>query len=94
MTVNFEHLDYMESIHPSMSVMVKYSVFADVKNGMVTITSIRGKVCSLLFEGEWETLDIPVFGNNRETNKMLSLFTDLAIEKYESEKIERSNQTA
>lgn len=94
MTVNFEHTDFLESIHPSMSVMVKYSVMADVKNGMVTLTSIRGKVCSLLFEGEYETLDIPVFGNNRERNKMLSLFTDLAIEKYESEKIERSNQTA
>lgn len=94
MTVNFEYIDHLESMHPSMSVMVQYSVFADVKNGMVTLTSIRGKVCSLLFEGEYGMLDIPVFGNNRETNKMLSLFTDLAIEKYESEKIERANQTA
>lgn len=93
MTVNFEHVDYLESIHPSMSVMVQYSVFADVKNGMVTLTSIRGKVCSLLFEGDYETLDIPVFGNNREKTELIALFTRLAIEKYESEKIERANQT-
>ena len=94
MTVNFEYADYLESIHPSMSVMVKYSVFADVNNGMVRLTSIRGKVCSLLFEGEYETLDIPVMGNNREKNELIALFTSLAIKKYEIEKIERSNQTA
>ena len=94
MTVNFEHIDYLESIHPSMSVMVKYSVFADVENGMITLTCIRGKVCSLLFEGDYETLDIPVFGNNREKNELIALFTRIAIEKYESEKIERRNQTA
>ena len=51
-TINFEYTDYLESIHPSMSVMVKYSVFADVDNGVVTLTSIRGKVCSLLSEGD------------------------------------------
>ena len=94
MTVNFEHTDYLESIHPSMSVMVKYSVFADVDNGVVTLTYIRGKVCSLLFEGEYETLDIPVMGNNREKNELIALFTSLAMKKYESEQIERRNQTA
>jgi len=97
MTVNFEHTDYLESIHPSMSVMVKYSVFADVK---VTLTSIRGKVCSLLSEGEYETLDIPVMGNNREKNELIALFTQLAvkaaqneIKRREDEK-QRANQTA
>ncbi len=101
MTVNFEHVDYLESIHPSMSVMVKYSVFADVKNGMVTITYIGGKVCSFLSEGEYETLDIPVMGNNREKNELIALFTRLAlkaaqdeIKRRENEKNERSNQTA
>ena len=92
-TINFEHTDYLESIHPSMSVMVKYSVFADVDNGMVTLTSIRGKVCSLLSEGEWETLDIPVMGNNREKNELIALFTGLAIKAAQNE-IERRNQTA
>ena len=92
-TINFEHTDYLESIHPSMSVMVKYSVFADVDNGMVTLTSIRGKVCSLLSEGEWETLDIPVMGNNREKNELIALFTGLALKAAQNEN-ERRNQTA
>ena len=100
MKVNFEHTDYLESIHPSMSVMVKYSVFADVDNGIVTLTSIRGRICSLLSEGEWETLDIPVMGNNREKNELIALFTQLAakaaqneIKRREDEK-QRANQTA
>ena len=96
-TISSEHVDYLESIHPSMSVMVKYSVFADVDNGMVTITYIGGKVCSLLSEGEWETLDIPVMGNNREKNELIALFTNLAIHavaKHENEEKQRRNQTA
>ena len=93
MTVNFEHTDHLESIHPSMSVMVKYSVFADVDNGMVTLTSIRGKVCSLLSEGDYETLDIPVMGNNREKNELIALFTRLALKAAQNEN-ERRNQTA
>jgi len=99
-TINFEHVDYLESIHPSMSVMVKYSVFAYVENGMVTITYIGGKVCSLLSEGDYETLDIPVMGNNREKNELIALFTQLAvkaaqneIKRREDEK-QRANQTA
>ena len=96
-TINFEYADYLESIHPSMSVMVKYSVFADVNNGVVTLTSIRGKVCSLLSEGEYETLDIPVMGNNREKNELIALFTNLAIHavaKHENEEKQRADQTA
>ncbi len=93
MTVNFEHTDYLESIHPSMSVMVKYSVFAYVDNGMVTITYIGGKVCSLLSEGEYETLDIPVMGNNREKNELIALFAGLALKAAQNE-VERRNQTA
>lgn len=95
MTVNFEHVDYLESIHPSVSVFVKYSVFAEVKKGIVKITSIRSKVCTLMGELEWETLDIPTFGNNKERNKMLSLFTELAIKKHdENEAEQQRNQTA
>lgn len=101
MTVNFEHVDYLESIHPSVSVFVKYSVMADVERGVETITSIRSKVCTLRGELEWETLDIPTFGNNKERNKLLALFNSLAIEKHdeeikrrENEKNERANQTA
>jgi len=96
-TISSEHVDYLESIHPSMSVMVKYSVFADVDNGMVTITYIGGKVCSLLSEGDYETLDIPVMGNNREKNELIALFTNLAIHavaKHENEEKQRRNQTA
>lgn len=93
MTVNFEHVDYLESIHPSMSVMVKYSVFADVDNGLVTLTSIRGKVCSLLSEGDYEKLDIPVMGNNREKNELIALFTQLALKAAQNE-VERRNQIA
>ena len=92
-TINFEYTDYLESIHPSMSVMVKYSVFADVDNGVVTLTSIRGKVCSLLSEGEYETLDIPVMGNNREKNELIALFAGLALKAAQNE-VERRNQTA
>ena len=98
MIVNFEHTDYLESIHPSVSVFVKYSVYADVERGVETITSIRSKVCTLRGELEWETLDIPTFGNNKERNKLLALFTDLAIQKHDEEterlENERANQTA
>lgn len=100
MTVNFEHTDYLESIHPSVSVFVTYSVYADVKNGVETITSIRSKVCTLRGELEWETLDVPTFGNNKERNKMLALFTELAIQKHDEEikrredEKQRANQTA
>lgn len=97
MTVNFEHTDYLESIHPSVSVFVKYSVFSDVKKGMVKITSIRSKVCTLRGELEWEVLDIPTFGNNKERNKLVSLFSELAIQKHDEEierlENERANQT-
>jgi len=97
MTVNFEYTDYLESIHPSVSVFVTYSVYADVTIGLdsdseevisVVFTSIRFKVCSLLSEGIWEDLYIPVFGNNKEANKLLALFTELAIQKHDEE-IER-----
>jgi hypothetical protein len=103
MTVNFEHTEYFEPLHPHASAMCKYSVYADVTKALdedneevvsVTLASIRYKLCSLLSECEWETLDIPVLGNNRETNKMLTLFADLAVQKYESEQIERRNKTA
>jgi len=108
MTVNFEHTDYLESIHPSVSVFVKYSVYTDVffmiENGekelQVEITSIRSKVCTLRGELEWEKLDIPTFGNNKERNKMLALFTELAIQKHDEEikrredEKQRANQTA
>ena len=94
MTVNFEHVDYLESVHPSVSVFVKYSVMADVTTGLdsdseevcsVVFTSIRSKVCTLMGELEWETLDIPTFGNNKERNKLLALFTELAIQKHDEE---------
>ena len=100
MTVNFEHTDYLESIHPSVSVFVTYSVYADVERGVETITSIRSKVCTLRGELEWETLDIPTFGNNKERNKMLALFTELAIQKHDEEikrledEKQRADQTA
>jgi len=100
MTVNFEYTDYLESIHPSVSVFVKYSVYADVERGVETITSIRSKVCTLRGELEWETLDIPTFGNNKERNKMLALFTELAIQKHDEEikrledEKQRADQTA
>ena len=106
-TINFEHTDYLESIHPSVSVFVKYSVFADVTTGLdadseevcsVVFASIRSKVCTLRGELEWETLDIPTFGNNKERNKLLALFTELAIKKHDEEierlENERRNQTA
>jgi len=79
---------------------VKYSVYADVERGVETITSIRSKVCTLRGELEWETLDIPTFGNNKERNKMLALFTELAIQKHDEEikrledEKQRANQTA
>jgi hypothetical protein len=92
MTVNFEHTDYLESIHPSVSVFVKYSVMADVERGVETITSIRSKVCTLRGELEWETLDIPTFGNNKERNKLLALFTELAIQKHDEEIKRRENE--
>ena len=99
--INFEYTDYLESIHPSVSVFVTYSVMADVTTGFdsdgeevcsVVFTSIRSKVCTLRGELEWETLDIPTFGSNKERNKMLALFTELAIKKHDEE-IERRNQT-
>ena len=109
MIVNFEYTDYLESIHPSVSVFVTYSVMADVTTGFdsdgeevcsVVFTSIRSKVCTLRGELEWETLDIPTFGNNKERNKMLALFTELAIQKHDEEikrledEKQRANQTA
>ena len=93
MTVNFEYTDYLESIHPSVSVFVKYSVMAEVFQGIEKITSIRSKVCTLMGELGWEDLDVPIFGNNKERNKLLSLFTELAIKKHDEE-IEQRNQTA
>ena len=93
MAVNFEYTDHLESIHPSVSVFVKYSVMAEVFQGIEKITSIRSKVCTLMGELEWEDLDVPIFGNNKERNKLLALFTELAIKKHDEE-IEQRNQTA
>jgi hypothetical protein len=104
MTVYFKYTDHLESIHPETSVFVEYSVMADVTpiheddgtvDYSVKFTSVRYKARTLLNDGEFEPLNMPLcFGNNRERNEVLALFTNLAIEKYESEKIERWNQTA
>jgi len=100
-TVNFEYTEYYPPLHPHATAMGKYSVFADVTTGLdadgedfisVVFASIRFKVCSFISEGEWEPLNIPGFGNNPEINKMLSIFTDLAIQKHEE--IERANKIA
>lgn len=97
-TINFKYTDYLESIHPLASVMAEYSVMADVmpeadtETERVMITSILFKLCTLKNETDYEALPVPVFGNNRETNKLLSILHEIALESYEAE--QRANQIA
>lgn len=97
-TINFEYTDYLQSIHPLASVMAQYSVMADVladadtETERVTITSIMFKLCTLKSETHYETLPVPVFGNSKDNNKLLSIFHEIALEAYETQ--QRANQTA
>ena len=101
MTVNFEYENQLNTLHPGAWATEKYSIMAEVNNGVVKITSVKGKVRSLLSDGEYETLPVPVFGNSREANEFVALFSELAlkaaqdeIKRQENEKNERANQTA